>query len=169
MGFDFSQVSVMDILDPQVNDPVPGEGSQNPQLTEDTTTGDGTGSEDPNQGSEPDIQQGNQDPDNDVDQNDSGGQEDTDGDGAGEGDGSQGGDGEGDGEGDEGEQGTDDGGDDQTTVIEEVSQLLGFEVEGEFEDNVEGIAQFTSKVGEKMGRAVPTVHIRTVPRREGIP
>lgn len=56
-----------------------------------------------------------------------------------------------DGEGDDtdGEEGEDDA--PEPSVISEISELLGFEVEGEFPDDVQGIANFTKQVGTKMG------------------
>jgi hypothetical protein len=48
----------------------------------------------------------------------------------------------------DGDQDNDDGGGE--SLISEISAMLGYEVEGEFEESVEGIAQYTKKVADQM-------------------
>lgn len=132
-AFSLSDISVEDLLDSNTDlspdttenadaqDPTEGSTDGTPDADQDGSDPSDTTPPDDNDDS-PDTDEGDQDDDPDTDEE---GSEEVDGEGEGD--------------------------DPQESVIAEVSELLGFEVEGEFSEDVSGIAEYTKKVGEKMG------------------
>ncbi|MDC6350683.1 hypothetical protein PP178_03900 [Zeaxanthinibacter sp. PT1] len=124
-GFDLSDVSVGDILG-GYDEPIDNQEEE----AQDPTNGSDNEGADPIQQQDPDQPTGDQDdPEN---PNDS--EEDQD-----EGEDSQ-----------EGDDPVDS--EDEPTLLEELQERLGYEIDGEFDDSVEGLTEYTKKVGEQVGQ-----------------